>query len=145
MSVNVNAELCSDTANGPVLDDQGRDHVLPQVDVGVGLQGHSPFIGKGVSIVLCPGRPHGRAFRTVQHPELNGASVRNAAAHAAKSVHLSKDLAFGNTTHGWIAAHRPNGGQVHSDEQDFAAHLRCGVSGFVAGVSAPDYEDVIGF
>ena len=62
MSADFDAQLSFDASDAVVFNDEAGDHVLPHVDVGVGLQCGAPFLGKGVSVVLSSGGPHGRAF-----------------------------------------------------------------------------------
>jgi hypothetical protein len=76
---------------------------------------------------------------------LNGTAIGDAPAHSSKGIDFAQYLAFGNAPHGRVAAHGANGGQVHGDEQHFAAHLCRGMGGFVAGMSAPDNHNVVRF
>ena len=62
VSIDVDSELGGYTTNGAFVDDQGRYHVLPEVDVGVGLQRGAPGLCKKVPVVLCSGGPHGGTF-----------------------------------------------------------------------------------
>ena len=75
LAVNLDAQLSFDALDRMAFNDQLGHHVLPQVDVGVGFEGGAPFLGKGVSVVLGSGGPHGWALGTVEHAELNGAAV----------------------------------------------------------------------
>ena len=145
LAVNLDAQLCFDALNQITFNDELGHHVLPQVDVGVRFEGGAPLLGKGVPVVLGSGGPHGWTLRAVEHAELNGAAVRDTAAHTAERIDFAQDLSFGHAAHSRVAAHGADGGQVHRDEQDLFSQCGRGVCGFVAGVSATDHDDVVVF
>ena len=56
-----------------------------------------PFVGLGTQ------GPHGRAAAGVEDSLLDGCGISEAPNHAAESIHLVHQLAFGGSTHGRIA------------------------------------------
>src|SRR6185437_1071939 len=60
-----------------ILNYQGANHVLVEVDIW-GLFEHLPPRGSEKHpVVLCPGTPHSGPFATVEHPELDHAFIGN--------------------------------------------------------------------
>ena len=117
LRMNGHTEARLDANTSAILGQDADDAVLPKVEVGCGLQHFSPGLGKEVAVVLCPGAPHRWAFGLVQHPELDGAAVRDQTRVATHGVDLSYDLAFGDATHRRVAGHLSNHPHVHGDEQ----------------------------
>lgn len=52
MAVDFDAELGANPFDLSVFDNEGLDHVLPEVDIGVGLERCAPLLSKLVAVVL---------------------------------------------------------------------------------------------
>ena len=58
VAVYVDAELGLYAFDHTLFNDERGDHVLPEVNVLVGLQRRAPGLSKEVAVVLSPWRPH---------------------------------------------------------------------------------------
>jgi hypothetical protein len=87
--------------------------------------------------------PHGGALRTVEHPELDGREVRDAAHLSAQSVYLSDNLTFGDSADCRVAGHRGHFGHIHRKQQRARAETRGGRGRFASGVSAADDDNIV--
>ena len=74
---------------------------------------------------------------------MNGAPVGNEPGIAAKGVHFTHDLAFGDAPHGGVARHLTNDPHVHGDEQGGGPKVRGSCGGFVAGVACAHDDDIV--
>src|SRR5690606_35558217 len=54
-----------------VLNQNFAGHVLPEVDIRIAFKGKAPLLGEGDPVVLGTGTPHGRAFGSIEHAELD--------------------------------------------------------------------------
>src|SRR5690606_15237434 len=126
-----------------VLYDDFPDHVLPEVDVGVAFQCQAPLLSELHPIVLGAGTPHGRAFGSVEHPELDHGFVGDDPGHSTQGVDFAHDLALRYPAHGRVAVHLPNGGHVHGDQHHARSHGGCGPCSLTAGMAPTDYYNVI--
>src|SRR6202008_3042350 len=97
------------TTNFSFFHDQSLHHILPEIQVGRGFQHEPPFFSKFPPVALCPRTPHSRAFRTIQHTELDRGLISNNSRISSKRIDLTNDLSLCNATHGWITAHLSDG------------------------------------
>ena len=119
--------------------------ILPKVYVGCFLQHTAPFSRKHHLIALASWTPHGRTFRLVEHPKLNHGTVTDNARITTHGIDFTDNLSLGNAAHSRVARHGSKQSQVHSDKQDFAAHIgrcRCRLT---ARVTCAYNDDIIRF
>src|SRR4029077_10612961 len=58
---------CSLDANdAPIFNDEGRNHLLPEVNVGCSFQRQPPFFGEFHPVILCARTPHSGSFGPVK-------------------------------------------------------------------------------
>ena len=62
---------------------------------------------------------------------------------APERINLAHDLPLGDTAHGRVARHLRNLVHVHSDEARLGPHPRGGSSGFTAGMSAANHNNIV--
>ena len=143
LGADLHAQPCFDPDAATLLDKDPHHAVLPKIQVGGALEHLSPSLGKQVAVVLRSGAPHGWSLGLVEHAELDGASVGNESGIAAEGVHLTHDLAFGDTPHGGVARHLSYDPHVHGDEQGGGSKVRGSCGGFVAGVACTHDDDIV--
>ncbi len=76
------------------LEKQLRGGVLPDVEVARILQRAAPLLREAVAVALRPRTPHRGALRAVEHAELHGREVGNAAHLTAECIYFSDYLSF---------------------------------------------------
>ena len=103
LGADLHAKLGLDPDATSLFCQQPHHAVLPEVEVGRGLQHFAPCLGEEVAVVLGSWTPHGRPLGLVEHAELDGAAVGHQAGVAAERVHLAYDLTFGDASHGGVA------------------------------------------
>ena len=117
--------------------------VLPDVKVYGVFKRFPPFIDEFHAVALSARAPHGRTLGAVQHAELYGSSIGDAAHVAAQSIDFADNLSFGNASDSRVARHLCNFVHIHRDDDGACAHAcRC-CSGFTSGMSGTDDHDVI--
>ena len=136
-------ETGSHSDNHSSFDLYTRDTILPKVDIGRLFEHSSPLCGEQVAIILGTRAPHGRALATVQHPELDRATVAYDPGIASNGIYFPHDLALRNTTHCRVAAHLANDAHIHGHQQDFRSHVSSSSSGLTAGVPTSHYHNVV--
>ena len=90
---------------------------LPDVQVGGMFECVAPHLGILGAIALCTRTPHCRAFRAVEHTELNGCSVGNNTCHTAQGINFAHNPPLGNTTDGGITTHLCNIVHIQRDQK----------------------------
>jgi hypothetical protein len=85
---------------------------------------------------------HRRAAATVQQPELDPATVRQATHNAAQRIDLPDEMALGKAADRGIAGHTGHGVGLQRHENDRAAHTGRGQGGFAACMSRADDDDL---
>ena len=97
--------------------------VLPNVQIFSRIKCCSPCPNKLLSVALCTGTPHSRAFSDIQHAKLYGCFVSDKSHISAQSIDLSYDLSLGNSTHSGIATHLSYLVHIHCYQTSFSAHV----------------------
>ena len=120
-----------------------RYRILPDEKVGGVLEHIAPSPDESSAIGLTSWAPHGRALRTVEHAELNGAAIGDDTHHAAQRINLAHNLALGNAADRGIARHLGNLVHIHRDQT--RAHTQAGRSmcSLTSGVSASNHKDIV--
>ena len=77
--------------------------VLPDVEVRRVVERLSPFPNEFAAVALCPGTPHGRSFRHVEHAELYRRGIGHQTHLSAHGIYLAHDLSFGDASHSGVA------------------------------------------
>ena len=125
-----------------VFQHQPFDNLLPEREVGLGLD---PVLHRELILLLIrlgPGRMHGRALGPVEHAELNAGGVDDLAHLAAERVDLADDLALGDTADGRVAAHLGDGISAHGQESRAQAHPRRRQRRLHARMAGTDDDDI---
>ena len=117
--------------------------VLPDVEVRCAVDDASPFPYKLFSVTLGAGRPHGRSFTFVEHPELDSGGIGDEGHLSAKGVDLPHDLTFGNASHGRVATHLRNLVHVHGDEQCPGSDVCRRARRFAARVASTNHYHIV--
>ena len=121
-----------------VFNNQIRNFRLLDFQVGLRFQHFAHFQPVGLLVALGAGRPHGRAARGVEQPELDADGVGDFAHDAAQGVHFADQVSLGNAADRRIAGHLGNEVDVEGVEGGLQAHAGGGHGGFAAGVSGAD-------
>lgn len=125
------------------VEEKLRRRILPDVEVH-GVFERVPPLGREARFVALGARtPHGGALRPVEHPELDGREVRDAAHLSAQSIYLSDNLTFGDSADCRVAGHRGHFGHIHRKQQRARAETRGGRGRFASGVSAADDDNIV--
>ena len=125
------------------FDDQPRHHILVEVEVGGLFKSQSPSFRKSHAVVLGAWAPHGGAFRSIEHSELDGAFIADEARVSTEGIDFTYDLAFCDTAHCGVTRHLAYYPHVHGDEEGRGAQVGGGGSGFVACMAGADDNDVV--
>jgi hypothetical protein len=94
---------------------------------------------------LGAGGAHRRPFARIQHAKLNAGAVGGASHDAAERVHLFHQMALADAADRRIAGHGAEGFDVVREQQSRGAHARAGRGRLGAGMTAANYDYVIGF
>jgi hypothetical protein len=86
-------------------------------------------------IALGARAPDGGSAGGVEEAELDADGVGYLAHDAAQGIDLADQMALGDSTNGWVAAHLGDEVEVHGDEGGFEAHARSGHRGFAPSVT----------
>ncbi len=122
---------------------QLRDGALNHVQSSLALEqaAHRPAVESPVA--LGPRRPHRRALRAVQHPELDPGEIGGPAHDPAKRVDFARNGALGDPADGGIARHLPDGLEVLGEEQSAGSGARGDGSRLAPGVSTADHDHIV--
>ena len=129
-------------AQGVVEQQFGR-RILPDIEVSGIFQRMPPLLREAGFVALRPGTPHRGAFRTIEHPELDGRQVGDAAHLTAQCIYLSDNLTFGNSSDCRVARHGGHFAHVHREQQRARSQPCGGRGGFASGVSAADDDNIV--
>ena len=126
-SMEFHAETSAHTRHRAVvfIEKQRIDAILKEIKIVGILQDIAPHIAVFAAVALHAGRPHSRAFRSVEHTELHRGLIGHNAHHAAKSINLTDDLSLGNTTYSRVARHLGDTLHIGSHQQHRASES-CG-------------------
>src|SRR6266536_206128 len=78
----------------------------------------------------------------MQQTKLDSNCIRNFAHDATERVHFADEVAFGDTTDGWVARHLRDEIYVQRVQSCFQAHAGAGDGGLTAGMPGSDYHDL---
>ena len=145
LALNLAAHHRLDAFDLVTFDEQSHHSILPKVKIRGLFKHAAPFGGEHHLVALATRAPHGRAFRLVQHPELDHGAVADDTGITTHGIDFADDLSLGNATHSRVTRHGGHQTQIHGDKQDLAAHIgrcRCGLT---PGVTGAYNNDIIGF
>ena len=95
--------------------DEQFDHIsLKQAYAGGGFQNHFHSCAVGCFIALGAGSAHAGPLGSVQHPELNGGSIRVQPHRSPHGIYFPDDMPFGKSPDSRIAGHLSDSIQVMS-------------------------------
>ena len=126
-----------------LLEEELRGGILPDREVRRLFERPAPALRKARLVALRPRAPHRRTLRAVEHAELHGREVRDAARLASHGIYLPDYLAFGNAADGRVARHRGHFRHVHRQQQRARPEACGGRGGLTAGVSAADDDNIV--
>ena len=126
----------------PVLDDDRLDHLLPERQVLLPLDGQLGQELIGLLVALGAGAVHRRPLAAVEQAELDGRGVGEHAHRAAQGVDLADDLPLGHAADRRVAAHLADGVAVDRQQRGPQPHPRRGQRGLEPGVAGADDDDV---
>ena len=86
---------------------------------------------------------HGRAFTHVEHPHLNGRSIRINTHLTAQRIELIHKMAFTRAANGRIARHKCNIIQTDGRHQRAMTHAGAGEGRLTTSMTATDDNDII--
>ena len=99
----------------------------------------------GLFVALGARGPDGRAFFSVEHPELETGHAGVLAHFPAQGVDFTGQVAFGEAADGWIAGHLADSVGVDGEKQGLAAHASRSKGCLDPGVARTDNDYVVGF
>ncbi len=132
-----------DAANPTPFDEQRFDRSLVKIECLSRLQQRSDRSWIKAPIALGPGRPHGRALRTVQHSKVQHRAVRRAPHDSAQRIHLARHGSLGDAPDRGVTRHLAHACEKRCDEERIRAHPLSGVGGLAARVATPDDDHVV--
>ncbi len=100
------------------------------------------FLGVGRSIGLGAGGADGRSFRGVEHPELDAPPVGDFSHQPAERVDFADDVSFRGPADRGIAAHLPDGVEIHREQKRFCSHPGRRMGRFAAGMAGSDDKHI---
>lgn len=141
--VEPNAKISDDSADLPILDHELGNLTLLKVEVRLIFEDklHPKLVG--LFIALGPRSPHARTFAGIKHPHLNGGSIGVHSHFPADGINLSDHMALGQATDRGIAAHLPNGVEIHGEKKRLTPHSGGGERGLDPGMTSPNDDDVV--
>jgi hypothetical protein len=143
-SLECNARNGYHAANLLPLDEEVRCLLLEEHQVGLILQQGADGLAIKLAIGLRPGGADGGAFAGVQGAKLNTGSIGGAGHGAPQSIDFPDEVTLPNTADGRIAAHLAERLDALRHQESTRTHARGRQSGFSAGVTATDDDDVKG-
>ena len=117
--------------------------VLPDVQISRFIEHAAPLPDELATVALRPRTPYGWPFRAVQHPELDGCSIRHQSHLSTQGIYLAYNLTFGNAANGRVARHLRNLVHVHRDKQRSGTHIGRGRSSLATRMAAADDDYII--
>src|SRR5205807_2935047 len=96
----------------------------------------------GLFVALRARRPDSRSAGSIEQAELDADRVGDLAHDAAKRVHFTDEMSFGDASDGGIAGHLRNQINVQRVERGLQSHAPAGYSSLAAGMSSTDHDDV---
>ena len=117
--------------------------VLPDIQVGDVVKYFAPSPDKLLAVALCTRTPHRRAFRSVEHAELNRCAVGHNTSVSTERVNLAYYLSLGNATNGRIATHLPDLVHIHCDKTGLRSHISCGSRCLASRVACTNHNDIV--
>ena len=130
------------TAHRVVVDNQIVHALLKQAQMRFSVKATADRAAVQHPVGLGPGGSNGRTFARVQHPKLNTRAVRSLRHGATKGIDLAHQMTFADAPNGRITGHLAQGIHRVGQQQSGATHARGGQSGFDAGVTATDHNQV---
>ena len=117
--------------------------VLPDVEIGGVVEDFAPFPDELAAVALSARAPHGRAFRFVEHAELDGGGIGDDTHAAPESVDLAYYLSLGDAANGRVARHLRYLVHVHRNEARVGTETRSSVSRLATRMTASDNDNIV--
>jgi hypothetical protein len=99
----------------------------------------------GLLVALSAGRPNGRTFLGVEHPELQPVMSVALPISPPKRVNLARQMTFGQTADGRVAGHLADGVGIDGQQQSFAPMRAAAKRSLDAGMTRADHDHIILF
>jgi hypothetical protein len=119
------------------------DQFLAQIDVWVFFDLAFDIELIRFLIGLSPGGVHRRPLAAIEQPELDPRAIDRLTHQSTERIDLANDLAFGNPTDRWVAAHLPDRIEVPGQKCDACANTCRSGSRFCAGMPGPNHHYVV--
>ena len=131
-----------DTTNLLAIDDQVIHFLLEQLQVRLILERLPNRRAIQHAIRLRPRRPHRRAFRRIQNPELDAGAIRRLRHDTTERIDLANQMPLADAPDRRVARHLPQRLDVLRQQQGPRAAARSRECGLGTGMAATDHDHI---
>ena len=140
--VETKPHLSIDADNAAVFDHQVGHRLLEEPDIRLRLEQFPNGLPIKLTVRLCSGSPHRRAFAGVENPELDPRKVGRLPHDPVQRIYLAHQMAFTDAADRRITGHLTDGFETLRDEQRAGARASSRHRGFSACVTCANDNHV---